>query len=88
MGGIIKEWGLHLASLFTACIVAFSWWHVNFLGVGLHNYGFTAGKGTIWVFYAVMMGFILFGAVAMLVEHFEKQAKIASKPKAVKGLEA
>jgi hypothetical protein len=61
---------------------------VNFLGVGLHNYGFTAGKGTIWVFYAVMMGFILFGAVAMLVEHFEKQAKIASKPKAVKGLEA
>jgi hypothetical protein len=56
--------------------------------VGLHNYGFTAGKGTIWVFYAVMMLFILFGAVAMLVEHFEKQAKIAAKPKAVKGLEA
>ena len=88
MGGIIKEWGLHLASLFTACIVAFSWWHVNFLGVGLHNYGFTAGKGAIWVFYGVMMLFILFGAVAMLVEHFEKQAKIAAKPKAVKGLEA
>ena len=88
MGGLIKEWGLHLASLFTACIVAFSWWHVNFLGVGLHNYGFTAGKGTIWVFYGVMMLFILFGAVAMLVEHFEKQAKIAAKPKAVKGLEA
>lgn len=88
LGGIIKEWGLHLASLFTACIVAFSWWHVNFLGVGLHNYGFTAGKGTIWVFYAVMMGFILFGAVAMLVEHFEKQAKIASKPRTVEGLEA
>ena len=88
MGGIIKEWGLHLASLFTACIVAFSWWHVNFLGVGLHNYGFTAGKGTIWVFYGMMMLFILFGAVAMIVEYYDKQAKRAAKLAAVKGLEA
>ncbi len=88
MGGIIKEWGLHLASLFTACIVAFSWWHVNFLGVGLHNYGFTAGKGTIWIFYGLMMAFIMFGALAMLVERFDKQAKAAAKPKAVEGLEA
>ena len=88
MGGIINEWGLHLASLFTACIVAFSWWHVNFLGVGLHNYGFTAGKGTIWVFYAVMMIFILFGAVAMIVEYCDKQTKRAAKPKAVQGLDA
>ena len=88
LGGIIKEWALHLASIFTACIVAFSWWHVNFLGVGLHNYGFTAGKGTIWVFYGMMMLFILFGAVAMIVEHYDKQAKRAAKHAAVKGLEA
>jgi ABC-type transport system involved in cytochrome c biogenesis permease subunit len=88
MGGIINEWGLHLASLFTACIVAFSWWHVNFLGVGLHSYGFTGKAGIIWVFYSVMMGFILFGAVAMIVEHYEKKAKRAAKPKEIKGLEA
>jgi len=89
IGGLINEWGLHLASLFTACIVAFSWWHVNFLGVGLHNYGFTTGKGTIWQFYGVMMLFILFGAVAMIVEHYDKRAKAVTKPKAaVKGLEA
>jgi ABC-type transport system involved in cytochrome c biogenesis permease subunit len=88
IGGLINEWGLHLSSLFTACIVAFSWWHVNFLGVGLHNYGFTAGKGTIWQFYAVMMIFILFGTVAMIVEHYDKRAKAVSKPKAIKGLEA
>ena len=37
LGGYIREWGIHLASLFTAIIVTFSWWHVNFLGVGLHN---------------------------------------------------
>jgi ABC-type transport system involved in cytochrome c biogenesis permease subunit len=89
IGGIINEWGLHLASIFTACIVAFSWWHVNFLGVGLHNYGFTGKAGIIWAFYAMMMGFILFGAVAMVVEHYDKQAKrAAAKPKEIKGLEA
>ncbi len=89
IGGIINEWGLHVASIFTACIVAFSWWHTNFLGVGLHNYGFTTGKGTIWVFYAMMMCFVLFGAVAMIVEHYDKQAKrAAAKPKEIKGLEA
>jgi hypothetical protein len=51
LGGHIREWGIHLASIFTAIVVTFSWWHVNFLGVGLHNYGFTAGKNTIWAFY-------------------------------------
>jgi ABC-type transport system involved in cytochrome c biogenesis permease subunit len=70
IGGIIKDWGLHLASIITACIIAFSWWHVNFLGVGLHNYGFTAGKNTIWVFYFVMMLFLLYGFMAMLLEKF------------------
>jgi ABC-type transport system involved in cytochrome c biogenesis permease subunit len=64
LGGFLKEWALHLASIFTACVIAFSWWHVNFLGVGLHNYGFTAGKNTIWAFYGVMLLFILFGAGA------------------------
>lgn len=68
LGGYIKEWGLHFAAVFTACVVVFSWWHVNFLGVGLHNYGFTAGKGTIWVFYGVITAFLLFGFIAMLLE--------------------
>lgn len=77
LGGYIKEWGLHLASLFTACVVVFSWWHVNFLGVGLHNYGFTTGKGTIWVFYAIITVIMIFGAIVMFVEKSRK-----SKPKA------
>jgi len=88
LGGIIKEWGLHLASMFTACIVVFSWWHVNFLGVGLHNYGFTAGKGTIWLFYGVMLGFILFGGAMMLIEKYLKPSTSAKKQEEVKGLEA
>ncbi|NJM38809.1 MAG: cytochrome c biogenesis protein CcsA [Akkermansiaceae bacterium] len=55
LGGYIREWGLHFASLFTAIVVTFSWWHVNFLGVGLHNYGFTASKNSIWMFYSSVM---------------------------------
>ncbi len=74
LGGIIKEWGLHIASVLTACIVAFSWWHVNFLGVGLHNYGFTAGKGTIWVFYGVMLAFVGVAFIAIFVESMDKRS--------------
>jgi len=66
LGGYIREWGLHLSSIFTACVVVFSWWHVNFLGVGLHNYGFTAEKKwMVWIFYAAMGAVMLFGAIVM-----------------------
>jgi ABC-type transport system involved in cytochrome c biogenesis permease subunit len=88
LGGIIKEWGLHLASLFTACVVAFSWWHVNFLGVGLHNYGFTGKAGIIWTFYGSVMGVILLGAFAMLIEYLDKQQRKEKSAASVKGLEA
>ncbi len=67
LGGYLREWGLHFASLFTAIVVTFSWWHVNFLGVGLHNYGFTAGKNTIWGFYIAMLVVLTFGVTAMIM---------------------
>ena len=44
-GGYIKHMGIHIAAIFTGCVVGFSWWGVNLLGVGLHSYGFTEG---IW----------------------------------------
>ncbi|MCW1886223.1 cytochrome c biogenesis protein CcsA [Luteolibacter flavescens] len=75
LGGYIKDWGLHLASIFGAMVVGFSWWHVNFLNVGLHNYGFSAEK--IWAvraFYGIMMGFIVWGAIACLLERMNKTA--------------
>jgi ABC-type transport system involved in cytochrome c biogenesis permease subunit len=79
LGGYLREWGLHLSSIFTAVIVTFSWWHVNFLGVGLHNYGFTAGKSTIWGFYIVMLVILTFGIIAMVLEKDRKPGKAASK---------
>ncbi|MEX1049846.1 MAG: cytochrome c biogenesis protein CcsA [Akkermansiaceae bacterium] len=77
LGGYIKEWGLHLAAVFTAAVVTFSWWHVNFLGVGLHNYGFTAGKNTIWQFYGVILAILIFGFISMMVERSQKLARNA-----------
>ena len=73
LGGYIKEWGLHLASVFTAAVVTFSWWHVNFLNTGLHNYGFTAGKTTIWAFYAVVTLIIIFGLIVKAMEESQRK---------------
>jgi ABC-type transport system involved in cytochrome c biogenesis permease subunit len=77
LGGYIRDWGLHFASVFTAAVVTFSWWHVNFLGVGLHNYGFTAGKNTIWLFYAVILVILIFGFIARMLEGKSKVANLA-----------
>jgi ABC-type transport system involved in cytochrome c biogenesis permease subunit len=43
LGGYIREIGLHCCNLILGCIVIFSWFGVNQLGVGLHAYGFTDG---------------------------------------------
>lgn len=75
LGGYLREWGLHLASIFTAVIVTFSWWHVNFLGVGLHNYGFTAGKSSIWIFYAVVLLIMIYGAIMMFIDKYAFKSK-------------
>jgi ABC-type transport system involved in cytochrome c biogenesis permease subunit len=72
LGGYIKEWGLHFAAVFTGAVVTFSWWHVNFLNTGLHNYGFTAGKNTIFVFYGVVVSILVFGVIAMAMEKSDK----------------
>jgi hypothetical protein len=42
-GGLIRDRGLAMASIFGGIVVIFSWWGVNLLGVGLHSYGFTSG---------------------------------------------
>lgn len=53
LGGYIKEWGLHLGNLAGGILIAFAWWGVNTLGVGLHSYGFAQGRDALHVFYAI-----------------------------------
>jgi ABC-type transport system involved in cytochrome c biogenesis permease subunit len=79
MGGYLREWGTHLASILLAMIVIFSWWGVNLLGVGLHNYGFADGGGYINAVYGVIGLFIVFGFVAMFLEKLDP-AKSKAKP--------
>jgi ABC-type transport system involved in cytochrome c biogenesis permease subunit len=61
MGGYLREFGLAAATAFQGTIIAFSWFHVNLLGVGLHSYGFTSGIHTsLWTYYTGQWGLIAF----------------------------
>ena len=60
----VKELGLHVCAIILGMIVAFSWWGVNNLGVGLHAYGFTDG---LWrnlaIFWCIETVMIVLGGV-------------------------
>ncbi len=71
MGGYIREMGIHLAAIATACVIAFSWWGVNLLGVGLHSYGFTNGIWTAtFIFWSTQGAVIALGFFVLLREKF------------------
>jgi ABC-type transport system involved in cytochrome c biogenesis permease subunit len=64
MGGYIREFGLHLLTVPAGAVVAFSWWHVNLLGVGKHSYGFTTGiKQIVFGFYGLIAVVFLLGVI-------------------------
>ena len=76
----LKPLGFAVASVFLAIVVAFSWWHVNLLGVGLHSYGFTSGvKQSLVTFYAFESIFILIGLGMLIGEYIKKQSAGAAK---------
>ena len=68
MGGWIKNFGLAAMNILLGCVVAFSWWGVNLLNVGLHTYGFTEGVG-FWltVFYGAQGGIVLLALVGKAI---------------------
>jgi len=67
LGGYIRDLGVAIACVFGGIIVAFSWWGVNLLGVGLHSYGFTSGvMQTLVIFYGIELVVILLGFVVWL----------------------
>lgn len=54
MGGYIRDYGLCVLATLGGLVIAFSWWGVNLLGVGLHSYGFTSGILQILVGFNVL----------------------------------
>jgi ABC-type transport system involved in cytochrome c biogenesis permease subunit len=62
MGGYLKEHGVCAAAALAGTVVAFSWFGVNLLGVGLHSYGFTSGiRNALWGYYIVQWSVVLLG---------------------------
>lgn len=77
LGGYIREIGLHACNLILGCIVVFSWFGVNQLGVGLHAYGFTDGTWPkIYSFWGVQCLFLIY---ALFLALKEKQKKSPDK---------
>ena len=67
MGRYIKELGISQGAIILAMIVAFSWWGVNQLGVGLHSYGFTSGiMNALAVYWIIELLFVLLGTIVWL----------------------
>ncbi|MFT6109027.1 MAG: ABC-type transport system involved in cytochrome c biogenesis permease subunit [Planctomycetota bacterium] len=64
MAGFIKDFGVCLMSVMGGAVVAFSWWHVNQLGVGLHSYGFLDGvMQALWSYYGFVAVFTVLSAI-------------------------
>lgn len=60
LGGYVQAYGMSVLAVLGGLVVAFSWWGVNLLNVGLHSYGFTQGAQTaLSVTYAVEGAFVL-----------------------------
>ncbi len=49
--GWLNSWALHFCNALCGIIIAFAWWGVNMLGVGLHSYGFTDAQHALTIFY-------------------------------------
>jgi len=65
LSGALREHGLCAAAAFGGTVIAFSWWGVNLLGVGLHSYGFTSGVHTaLWTYYGLQWGIVALGGAA------------------------
>jgi ABC-type transport system involved in cytochrome c biogenesis permease subunit len=58
-GGYLRDFGIAMATGFQGTVIAFSWFGVNLLGVGLHSYGFTSGiHAALWSYYLGQWGLI------------------------------
>lgn len=78
LGGYIKHFGVSVLAVLGGAVVAFSWWGVNLLGVGLHSYGFTSGvSGILNVYYTVVAVFLVVSFIGWLA-FVRPSAKLAS----------
>jgi hypothetical protein len=78
MGGYLRDFGIAMATAFGGTVVAFSWFGVNLLGVGLHSYGFTSGINTaLWSYYIGQWGLMAIFGVHHMVERARQEALLS-----------
>ena len=66
LAGWWRDDGLAWLAMLGGVLVAFSWWGVNQLGVGLHSYGFTDGiAGALATFYAAQAAVLALAAAGL-----------------------
>jgi len=75
VGGIFSTFGTCQGAIISGCVVAFSWWGVNLLNIGLHSYGFTSG---------IMRGLLMFYGIEGAVLLAGVYAWMRDRPRAVK----
>jgi len=76
MGGYLKEHGVAAAAALGGTVVAFSWFGVNLLGVGLHSYGFTSGiRNALWTYYGIQWAIVLLGTYGWWRDRIRAQAQ-------------
>lgn len=73
LGGFIKDRGIAVMAVGAGAVVAFSWWGVNLLEVGLHSYGWTSGVAMyLYTFYGVQSVVLLLS----LGDHLGRSARL------------
>lgn len=78
LGGMIKDLGLHVCTILLGCIITFSWFGVNALGVGLHSYGFLGG---VW------RALFIFWSIELVVFGMAVWIKLRDNPESLKGMQ-
>lgn len=94
MGGYLRDFGIAMATAFQGTVIAFSWFGVNLLGVGLHSYGFTSGIAmALWSYYIGQWGLMAVCGVHHMIENARHEARtqaerapdVAPNPRAADG---
>ncbi len=67
-GGYIKAFGLHVGNMVGGIIIAFAWWGVNTMGVGLHSYGFSDAKSALSLFYYAESAIVVIAIVLYILD--------------------
>ena len=88
MGGYLRDLGTAIAAIFGGIIVAFSWWGVNLLGVGLHSYGFLSGiQKTLYTYWLIEIGVIALGMMTAIRLHLQRRLETSMSPQLQAGAE-